>query len=186
MSVSRTRPVQNRRFIERETHAGVPRPGGHRRARRGAAGPGRQLLRHVDDDGKSDLQTVKNLITMNGGVVDCYVTDEGQRGGNLTNDTRYLVLGDAPDETSTEARRNARRDLLNDAEQRGLMKITLRDLLDKMGWKNQTPVVHFGREANPNDFRPLPPEGGPKTSSGTVSPLFQPREPLRGSRGSAY
>ncbi|OHB80772.1 MAG: hypothetical protein A2V98_04520 [Planctomycetes bacterium RBG_16_64_12] len=140
----------------------------------------------VDGNGKSDLQMVVNIIRMNGGVVDCYVTDEGQRGGNLTNDTRYLVLGDAPDETSTEARRNARRDLLNDAEQRGLMKITLRDLLDKMGWKNQTPVVHFGREANPNDFRPLPPEGGPKTSSGTVSPLFQPREPLRGSRGSAY
>ena len=33
----------------------------------------------LDGDGKSDLQTVKNLITMNGGVVDCYVDDKGKQ-----------------------------------------------------------------------------------------------------------
>lgn len=140
----------------------------------------------TDDDGKSDLQTVIQVITMNGGVVDVYVTDDGERKGQFTNRTRYLVMGSAPDELSTEARRNARRDILNDAEQRGLTKITLKDLLDKMGWKNQTPVVQFGRGANANQFRAQPPEGGLPVSRGTVSPLFQPRQPPAGSRGSAY
>ena len=138
----------------------------------------------LDGDGRTDLAMVRNIITMNGGVVDCSVTDEGQRVGDFTNATRYLVMGSAPDETATDARRDARTQFLKDAEERGLMKITLKDLLDKMGWKNQAPVVRVGRGASPNDLRAQPPEGGPRTSTGTVSPLFQPRNPPR--RSSAY
>jgi len=133
----------------------------------------------IDGDKKSDLQMVLNIISMNGGVVDCYVTDEGRRVGNFTNDTRYLVMGSSPDELATDARRDARTQILKDAEERGLMKITLKDLLDKMGWKNQAPVVRVGRGAKPSDLRAQPPEGGPRTSTGTVSPLFQPRNPPR-------
>ncbi|MFH1919492.1 MAG: hypothetical protein ABIP48_06350 [Planctomycetota bacterium] len=140
----------------------------------------------IDGDGKSDLQMVLNIIRMNGGVVDCYVTDEGERVGDFTNDTRYLVIGDQPDETSTEARLNARKAILDDAARRAVMEIKLSALLDKMGWKNQAPVVRFGRDANPNDFKALPPEGGPKTSTGTVSPLFKSRTPPRSSNGTAY
>jgi len=140
----------------------------------------------LDGDGKSDLQTILRIIGLNGGVVDVYVTDEGERHGEFTSDTRYLVMGDAPDETASEARLKARNDFLKDAEGRAITKIKLKDLLNKMGWKNQAPVVRFGRGANPNDFRALPPEGGPKESTGTVSPLFQPRQPPAASGGSAY
>jgi len=143
----------------------------------------------LDGNGKTDMQMVVNIITMNGGVVDCYIDEndpEFKRVGDITNETRYLVMGDAPDELAPEARRNARRDLLKDAEPRGLTTMKLEDLLERMGWKNVTPVVRFGRGANPNDFRAKPPEGVPRTSTGTVSPLFQPRRPPRGSGGSAY
>ncbi|HUT89631.1 MAG TPA: hypothetical protein VMY37_09055 [Thermoguttaceae bacterium] len=140
----------------------------------------------LDGDGKSDLETVIRIITLNGGVVDTYITDEGELHGKFTNNTRYLVLGDAPDETSAEGRLKARNEFLTDARGRAITEIQLKDLLNKMGWKNQAPVVHFGRGANPNDFRVRPPEGGLKESTGTVSPLFQPRQPPRGSRGSAY
>jgi hypothetical protein len=140
----------------------------------------------LDDDGKSDLQTVIHIITMNGGVVDCYVTDEGERHGDFTSKSRYLVMGDDPDESASPARLAEHRDLLQDSEQRGLMKITLKDLLDKMGWKNQTPVLRYGPGASPNQFRAQPPEGGPRVSTGTVSPVFQPRQPPRAARGSAY
>jgi hypothetical protein len=140
----------------------------------------------LDDDGKSDLQTVIHIITMNGGVVDCYVTDEGERHGDFTSKSRYLVMGNDPDETASPERLAAHGQILRDAEQRGLMKITLKDLLDKMGWKNQAPVVRYGLGANPNQFRAQPPEEGLPVSTGTVSPLFQPRRPPRAARGSAY
>jgi len=140
----------------------------------------------LDGDGKSDLQMMIHIVTMNGGVVDCYITDQGERQGEFTSKSRYLVVGEEPDETASQARLDAHRDLLTDAEQRGLMKITLKDLLDKMGWKNQTPVVRYGAAANPKDFQVQPPEGGSPVSTGTVSPLFQPRQPPRASRGTAY
>ena len=34
----------------------------------------------LDGDGRSDLQTVMDIITMNGGVVDCYIDDNGKTG----------------------------------------------------------------------------------------------------------
>jgi len=158
----------------------------------------------IDGDGKSDLATVRRIITMNGGVVDCYVSNEGQFEGDFTNSTRYLVMGDKPDETSSEAVLTAHREIINRADGLGVMPITLKALLDKMGWKNQAPVVRFGRDGNPNDFRVQPPDGGPKVSTGEispifkppaggpkvstgeVSPLFRPRSAPRTSRGSAY
>ena len=66
------------------------------------------------------------------------------------------------------------------------MNITLKGLLDKMGWKNQTPVIQYGLGANPAQWQPEPPEGGPPVSTGNVSPLFQPRTPPRAVRGSTY
>jgi hypothetical protein len=75
--------------------------------------------------------------------------------------------------------------LLRKADGMGIKTMPLPDLLRQMGWKNQTPVVRFGRGANPDDFRPQPPEGGQPTSSGQVSPLFEPRNPPR-STGSLY
>ncbi|MFC1596659.1 hypothetical protein ACFL5Q_01800 [Planctomycetota bacterium] len=158
----------------------------------------------IDGDGKSDLARVRNIITMNGGVVDCYVSDEGELAGDFTNSTRYLVMGDSPDETSSEAVLTAHREIIDRADGLGVMPITLKALLDKMGWKNQAPVVRFGRGGNPRDFSVQPPDGGakvssgeispifkpptggPKVSSGEVSPLFRPRSAPRTSRGSAY
>lgn len=142
----------------------------------------------IDGDGKSDLQMVLNIIRMNGGVVDCYITadEEATRQGDFTNDTRYLVVGDEPTDIDTEARLNERTRILDDAAKRAVMEIKLPALLDKMGWKNQAPVVRFGRDANPNDFKARPPEGGPKVSTGTVSPLFKPRTPPRSTGGTAY
>ncbi len=131
----------------------------------------------IDGDKKSDLDTVINLITLNGGIVDFYLDDEGNKTGEVTTETRYLVLGITPDETATEARRNARTELLRVADTYGLTRITLQELLNRMGWKNLTPVIRYGEGANPADFRAKPPEGLPRVSTGTVSPIFQPRTP---------
>ena len=79
--------------------------------------------------------------------------------------------------------------MIDEAEENGVQKITLGDFLQQMGWKNQTPVIRFGRGANPKDFRAKPPEGVPKVSRGNVSGVFKPRRPParnKSSRGGAY
>lgn len=131
----------------------------------------------LDGDGKSDLQTVKNLITMNGGVVDCYMDDKGKRFGEMTANTRYLVLGEAPNVKGQPALMTTYSKIIGDADRLGIKKVPLQDLLQQMGWKNQTHVVRFGRGANPQDFRAKPEEGAPKKSTGSVSDVFKPRQP---------
>jgi hypothetical protein len=49
-------------------------------------------------------------------------------------------------------------------------------------------VVRYGDDVNPNQFpdvRVDPKEGAERKSSGNVSPLFQPRQPPRGTRSAA-
>ena len=149
----------------------------------------------IDGDGESDQHIVRNLITMNGGVVDCETDESGKRRGKMTVNTRYLVLGDAP---AVAASKNATvpteliagyTRMIGEADKLGIQKISLADLLQRMGWKKQTRVVRFGRGANPNDFRAKPPEGGPRVSSGNVSDIFKPRQPPTDKptpRGGAY
>jgi hypothetical protein len=138
----------------------------------------------VDGDGKSDTEIVRNLITMAGGVIVAELDDKGNRKGKMDTNTRYLVLGKQHDENTSKATIEARTKMIREADMLGVQKAPLAELLKKMGWKNQTPVVHYGPGANPADFRPQAPEGVNPVSRGTVSPLFQPRTPPR--KGSAY
>jgi hypothetical protein len=131
----------------------------------------------VDGDGRSDLETVKNLIAINGGVVDCFINDAGKQEGEITVNTNCLVLGDAPTDKEGDARQIASfTKLLRDADQLRLQKVQLSDLLQQMGWKNMSPVVRYGRGSNPKDFRAQPPAGVPKKSSGNVSDVFEKRQ----------
>jgi hypothetical protein len=61
-------------------------------------------------------------------------------------------------------------------------QVKIDELLQRMGYRDTDHVTRFGPGSNPNDFRPQPPREGVPVSSGTVSPLFQPRQPQRGSR----
>ncbi|MHC4399694.1 MAG: hypothetical protein ACYTG0_08445 [Planctomycetota bacterium] len=150
----------------------------------------------IDGDGRSDLDLIRNIISMNGGVVDCYINELDEnfpREGAMTVKTRYLVEGDEPDVDSTEEIRaktmlkiQAHSDMITDAENLGLRKIQLRELLARMGWKRQTSVIQLGVGAPVEQFKPLPPEGGPRESSGAVSPLFQPRRPPGAGRDTTY
>jgi len=140
----------------------------------------------VDDDGSSDQHVVRNLITMNGGKVDCEVNEKGVRVGKMTIDTRYLVLGDPPTAKGQAQFIASYTRMIGDAERLGIQKIPLAELLGRMGWKKQTRVVRFGRGANPNDFRAKPPDGVPKVSTGSVSDVFKPRRPPRDGGRGAY
>jgi hypothetical protein len=156
-------------------------------------------LMDIDGDEKSDLPLVKQLIEMSGGKVDYWVDNLGNREGQMTIATRYLVVDSesldvraGPGEGGQEAasvRAGVHSEVIEEARKRGIKTITLADLLRQMGWKRQSHVVRFGREADPRDFEPKPAEGVPRVSTGTVSDLFKPRQALPGElspRGGAY
>lgn len=141
----------------------------------------------VDGDGKSDREIVRNLITMSGGVIVAELDDAGKRSGKMDTNTRFLILGRKHDENTTTDLGAARVKMLNEAGMLGVQTVELSELLKKMGWKNQTPVVRYGQGANPDDFRPRLPDGEmQRVSTGNVSPIFQPRNPPRSTAAGAY
>jgi hypothetical protein len=130
----------------------------------------------IDGDGKSDLETVKHIIAINGGVVDCYVDPSGKQVGQINVNTNCLVLGERLTEKNDTRQLNADSKIRNEADQYRLQKVQLGDLLQRMGWKNVSPVVRYGRGANVKDFQPKV-EELPRKSTGNVSDLFEKRQP---------
>jgi hypothetical protein len=139
-------------------------------------------LMDIDGDGRSDLEAVINLIHLNGGEVDCYIGDKGANKnkvvGEITVNTNCLILGQAPtDKEGDAAQLEPFTKILRDAKQLRIPAMQLGDMLQRMGWKNMSRVVRYGRGANPNDFRAQPDDGVPRKSSGNVSDIYQNREP---------
>ena len=58
----------------------------------------------IDGDGQSDMQLARDLIELNGGVVDAYLDDDGKVQGEITANTRYLVSGEAPEKSASRSR----------------------------------------------------------------------------------
>ena len=96
-------------------------------------------LLDINGDGRSDLDKVRHIITMNGGVVDCYYNAKGEQVGNISIDTQFLVLGEAPDERGNPKLTTAYSLMVQEAGRSGsTKKISLDDLLNRMGHKKGT------------------------------------------------
>jgi hypothetical protein len=147
-------------------------------------------LMDIDGDGDNDLETVKRIIEVAGGEVDCYIGDSGKDKnkvvGRIKDNTNLLILGAAPDERGEPAQRDAFTKILREGDQFRLQKMQLVDFLQRIGWKNISPVVRFGRGANPNDFRAKAEEGTPKKLGGNASDVFKDREPPKRAPGGSY
>ncbi|MCE5303521.1 MAG: hypothetical protein LLF97_10485 [Planctomycetaceae bacterium] len=107
----------------------------------------------LDGDGTNDIQTLIDLIRLNGGEVDTYLNDKDKRVGHMTINTRFLVIGEAPTDTAKPAVINDLAKIRSEAQQLGVQKVGLPELLQRMGWKNES-VVHYGLGSNPSDFAP--------------------------------
>ncbi len=140
----------------------------------------------LDDDGRSDRDLVRNIISMGGGMIDAEVHDDGGTEGELSPNTRYLVRGERPDGSNAEVL-TAYSTLLSKADDLGIQKIELNMLLDLMGYKAEVRTVGLGKNADPTQFKAEPAEGAVRSSSGNVSEVFKERRPpRRNSSGSAY
>ena len=72
-------------------------------------------IMNLDGDGRNQLSVVRGLINESGGVVDCWLDDQGHKQGQITANTRFIVVGDAPDKSSPEFMKN-HGEILRDAE----------------------------------------------------------------------
>jgi hypothetical protein len=125
----------------------------------------------VDNDGVNDLQLARELIDLNGGVVDAYLKDDGKIEGEITANTRYLVLGDVPNTAVKAVMTQGFHEMSKTASSLGVQSISLPQFIDQMGYKPQDRTVQLGKGAKASDFPPRPEKGaGPATSPASNRP----------------
>jgi len=108
----------------------------------------------IDGDKVEDYDTVRNIITLNGGVIDAELRPNGTRTGNLTVNTRYLVLGDPPDETAAAAAITEFTNIQKEVSRYGTDIIPVQKLLTQMGWKVEERTVELaGGKGASSQFR---------------------------------
>jgi hypothetical protein len=112
------------------------------------------LTGHIDvnDDGQSDMQLVRNLITLNGSIVDAYLNEDGTVEGAMSVATRYLVLGRVPQSVLQTKQAEGWQTMTKEANALGIETITLEQFLDQMGYRADSRAVQLGATATARDF----------------------------------
>jgi hypothetical protein len=131
----------------------------------------------IDGDKVEDYDTVRNIITLNGGVIDAELRPNGTRVGNLTVNTRYLVLGDPPDETTVAAERDEYTKMREEVSRYGTDIINLEKLLTQMGWKVEERTVELaGGKGASSQFRNRKPgqKAAPAAPAAGEAPAAEP------------
>ena len=106
----------------------------------------------ANGDGSDDSELIRNLISINGGAVDAIVDKDGVRTGELSIETRYLVVGKSPSRRDEKAVAEYKR-LRNEAESFGVLTLSLDRFLADMGYQAVGRVVALGTGASDSDFR---------------------------------
>lgn len=129
----------------------------------------------VDGDGRSDLQLVRDLIALNGGGVDAYVSDDGKVEGTMSVNTRYLIVGKVPEGVLWTQHLDGWQAMNKDAVSLGVQIVTLDQFLDQMGYESDSRTVQLGAGASARDFPPQ--QYGESAASGTsgMPQRFRPR-----------
>ena len=100
-------------------------------------------IMNLDGDGRNQLSVVRGLINQSGGAVDCELDEQGHKQGQITADTRFIVVGDAPDKSSAEFVKN-HGEILHESERYHLQVLKLNDFKQQMGYQKTSSVEHFG------------------------------------------
>ena len=107
----------------------------------------------INKDGVSDFDLLKNIILINGGVIDAEVREDGKPSGKLTVGTRYLVLGEPPDDKSSENALTEFSTIRQQATQTGTATIDVPKFLEMMGWKAEERTVELAGSSGTGEFR---------------------------------
>jgi hypothetical protein len=127
----------------------------------------------IDGDGESDRQRIRDLIALNGGVIDEEVTDEGKKSGEMSINTKYLILGTAPEPGATTNGKSLLESysaISGEAQTLGVKTININEFLDYMGFKPEERTVELGPKAKSTDFKPRLPDGVQRVAPGSKTP----------------
>jgi hypothetical protein len=130
----------------------------------------------IDNDGVSDMDLARQLIELNGGIVDAYVKEDATVEGTITANTKYLVLGEFPNSPTEVALQKPWEDLHVEARDLGVETISLTEFLNQMGYRPQDRTVQLGAGASARDFPARPESGATRNGAAT---RFRPRTPIR-------
>jgi hypothetical protein len=141
-----------------------------------------------DGDGRDDSERARQLITSNGGVVDAYVNEQGAQVGQMTINTRFLVVGEEPNEGRDaellDAKSQTRQAMLQEADDKDIDQISVDKFLSFVGWHADGRVVALGSGAKGSDFPPAPRDQGSRslstgsTADAPATELFRKRYPV--------
>jgi hypothetical protein len=99
----------------------------------------------IDGDRLDDYDLIRNVISLNGGVIDAELRPDGTRTGTISVNTRYLVLGEAPDVSADNPNAqnaiNAYSETVKEAERHAVLKRSPKELLVMMGWKSEERTI---------------------------------------------
>ncbi len=96
---------------------------------------------------------VKNIILMNGGVIDAELRPDGTRVGNLSVATRYFVEGERPSELTSPELIKLYSTFETDRLTHGIEKISVEKLLSLMGWRAEERTVELAKSRAGGEFR---------------------------------
>ena len=132
----------------------------------------------LNNDGSEDLDQLKRIIQLNNGKVDAVPSTEGDIDGQMTVDTRYLILGKHPEDgrAPSVAARKAYQKMSAEADTLNIEVITLGDFLSLMGWVSEHNAVKVGKGARPEDFPPRPMKDK-KAQTPSSKNFFRQRKP---------
>jgi hypothetical protein len=126
----------------------------------------------INNDRVDDFDLVKNIILLNGGVIDAELRADGTRGpGKMSVSTRYVVQGESASDKSTEKFRTENTAFLNEADKYGTDRIDVQKLLAFMGWKPEERTVEMAGSGGGGEFRKRAPgKKQPKAGATTPAP----------------
>lgn len=155
--------------------------------------PGRKVeialagLMDLDGDGVDDSDRIKAMINSVGAKVSAQVDARGGETGELTFDTRFLVLGTNPEFSGAgDDSENQNAAVLANvgklkarAKQLGITTISMNKLLGYLRSLDENLVIPLGSQARGDDFLPDRIRGASRRSPGNVSDLFNRAAPPR-------
>jgi hypothetical protein len=131
----------------------------------------------LDKNGVDDLAKLKAIIAANGGVVDAAPDETGKKEGELKVSTRYLILGEYPNDARLGVLRTSWGELSTEAESLGIQTIALDEFLALIGWRSEARSVNLGPGARASDFPPTARTQEMPRKTGRPTGIFKPRLP---------
>lgn len=108
---------------------------------------------NLDGDGRNQVKAAIALVKQYGGVVDCWLDEQGRKVGAITVATSYIIRGDAPNTASQDAVK-ANVEIERDATNYQLKPWSLADFKQKLNYQKTSSLESFGSGASSGDTGP--------------------------------